>query len=80
MVLEKVSLKQNCEYWLRIPYGVEWRVRVELKSVKKLWFTIYVFILILIICFDFYIYSISVLKLVLFLNETYNWHVINITY
>ena len=34
MVLEKVSLKQNREHWLRIPYGVERRVCVELKSVK----------------------------------------------
>ena len=34
MVLEKVSLKQSREHWLRIPYGVERRVRVELKSVK----------------------------------------------
>ena len=34
MVLEKVSLKQSREHWLRIPYGVERRIRVELKSVK----------------------------------------------
>ena len=34
MVLEKVSQKQSREHWLRIPYGVERRVRVELKSVK----------------------------------------------
>ena len=34
MVLEKVSLKQNREHWLHIPYGVERRVCVELKSVK----------------------------------------------
>ena len=34
MVLEKVSLKQSREHWLRIPYSVERRVRVELKSVK----------------------------------------------
>ena len=34
MVLEKVSLKQSREHWLLIPYGVERRVRVELKSVK----------------------------------------------
>ena len=42
------------------------------KSLFSLWFTIYVFILILIICSFFYIYLISVLKLVLFINETYN--------
>ena len=34
MVLEKVTLKQSREHWLRIPYGVERHVRVELKSVK----------------------------------------------
>ena len=34
MVLEKVSMKQSREHWLRIPYGVERRVRIELKSVK----------------------------------------------
>ena len=42
------------------------------KSLFSLWFTIYVFILILIIYSFFYIYLISVLKLVLFLNEIYN--------
>ena len=31
MVLEKVSLKQSREHWLRIPYGVEWRFCLELK-------------------------------------------------
>ena len=34
IVLEKVSLKQSREHWLRIPYGVERRVRIEPKSVK----------------------------------------------
>ena len=74
MILEKVSLKQSREHWLRIPYGVERRVRVELKSVK--------IIMVYNLCFHFnsnnlfifYIYLISVLKLVLFLNKTYKFY------
>ena len=40
---------------MRIPYGVERRVRLELKSVKIIMvYDLYVFILILIICSDFF--------------------------